>query len=385
MNALPPLSRQSRYHFIDILRGWAVLVMIETHVVNAVMIPAIKLETPYKILVFINGLVAPTFLFCAGVAFAISYKRKWEEFIYFSPVARKYVLRLLFILFIAYSLHLPFFSLSKMLALTDPQAWASFFQVDILQTITVTLLFLTLLIVLARSQRLFIGFAVIVDIVIIFLAPIVREMDLSGLPVWVQPYLTLQVKSQFPLFPWSGFLISGMLLGSWFISANERGNAPRFMNRLALCAAGGIALSLLIENIPVMIYPHHDFWRASPEFFFVRAGVVVLLMYGLWWFDRKRKESKASMLTLFGQESLLVYVVHLLIVYGHTFEFSFVRLFGPTLNYAECFGLFAGLSIVMYIMAYLWHGLKASNKRYAQVIQYATVAAMIATFLLKQN
>jgi hypothetical protein len=358
--------------------------MIETHIVNAALFPAIKQEIPYKILVFFNGLVAPTFLFCAGLAFAISFRRKWEDFTGGTSTAGKYILRLLFILITAYSLHLPFFSLTKMLALTDPQAWVSFFQVDILQTISVTLLFLTLLIVITRAQRVFIGFALILDLLVIFLAPIIREMDLSGLPIWFRPYLTLQVKSQFPLFPWSGFLITGMLLGSWFVSANEQGKVARYMHRLAMCAAGSIALALLVENLPLAIYPHHDFWRASPEFFFIRAGMVVLLMYSLWWLEQRKQEPRASLLAPFGQESLLVYVVHLLIVYGYTFEFSFVRLFGPTLNYAECFGLFAGLSLAMYVMAYAWHWIKGWNKRCALAIQYVTVAAVILTFLLKQ-
>ena len=67
-NVTPP----TRLLFIDRLRGWAVVVMIETHIVNALLRNDLRHETAFVILNFINGLVAPTFLFCAGFAFAIS-------------------------------------------------------------------------------------------------------------------------------------------------------------------------------------------------------------------------------------------------------------------------------------------------------------------------
>ncbi|HMD13095.1 MAG TPA: heparan-alpha-glucosaminide N-acetyltransferase domain-containing protein, partial [Bacteroidota bacterium] len=70
MNSLPQTS--SRLEFIDLLRGWAVFVMIETHVFNALLLPQLKEETFFKILTFVNGLVAPSFLFCAGLALAIT-------------------------------------------------------------------------------------------------------------------------------------------------------------------------------------------------------------------------------------------------------------------------------------------------------------------------
>ena len=81
------------------------------------------------------------------------------------------------------------------------------------------------------DQRLFYYSAAFLCCVAIFAAPIVREADLSALPVWLQPYLTMQVKTQFPLFPWAAFLIGGLLSGAMFINASERSasriNRPR--------------------------------------------------------------------------------------------------------------------------------------------------------------
>ncbi len=359
--------------------------MIETHVANALLLPDIKDGTPFKILTFINGLVAPSFLFCSGFAFAISLRRKWEDFTSFTKAFWRYVIRLLFILVVGYSLHLPFFSLKKLQELSDPAAWSPFYQTDILQTISVTLLLFTFLIAVLRSERFFLLSAGLIGATFVFAAPIVREMDLGNLPVWLQPYLTMKVKSQFPLFPWSGFLIAGLMVGYGYIRANGAERGDVFMNRLSLGAVAAIVLSLIVEVGPVTVYPNHDFWRASPEFFFVRVGIVLLLMYMLWWKDKRAAAPGQMFVALFGQESLIVYVTHLLIVYGYTYEFSFIRLFGPTLNYPTVFGLFAALTLAMFLLAYVWHAMKGWNKRISRYIQFAVLAGIVVAFLLKSG
>lgn len=383
MSTGPSERSGTRFHFVDLLRGWAVLFMIETHVVNALILPEHKLELPHKILTFINGLVAPTFLFCAGFAIAISFKRRWSDFTPQSGSYWRQFFRLLLILVIGYTLHLPFFSLKQLLSLSDPSVWQPFYQADILQTISVSLLLLMILAATIRRERFFFLTASLLTLVFVFAAPIVREADLTALPVWLQPYLTMKVKTQFPLFPWSAFLMGGMLIGAGFITAKERSAEQIFMKRLALLAFGAILASLVIEVLPLTIYPNHDFWKGSPEFFFVRFGLVVLFLCLLWQYDRQRQAGGKSLLALFGQESLIVYVVHLLIVYGHTYEFSLIRMYGPTLNYTQTFGLFALLTGAMYVLAYAWHAIKLRDKRIARYIQFAVLTGIVISFVLK--
>ncbi len=343
----------------------------------------IKDQTLFKILTFLNGLVAPLFLFCAGFALAITLHRKWNDYVMFRKPLLRYAFRLIFILIVGYSLHLPFFSLTRLLLLNDEKLWISFFQVDILQTIAITLLLLVFLAVFTRRYAIFIGASLFIAVIIIFISPIIRNLDHSAMPIWFRPYLSPQFKSQFPLFPWSAFLIAGTILGYWFLKLKERGEEQKFINTITLLAVVGILLSLIAEIMPLTLYPNHDFWQASPEFFFVRLGLVVLCLAGLWGYEQKRKISSRSIFTLFGMESLLVYVVHLLVVYGYTYEWSFIRYFGPTLNYLGCFGLFIGLCIAMYIMAFIWHLLKEWNIRIAKVVQFAVLAGIVLTFIFK--
>ncbi len=357
--------------------------MIETHVVNAVLATPLKDETPFRVLTFLNGLVAPSFLFCAGFGFAISLSRRWTQFMRFESQFWRFAVRMLFILVVAYSLHLPFFSLSRMETITDDRLWVSFFQVDILQVIAVTLMALLILATVIRNRTGFQVALAVIALAVIFTSPIVRAMDHSALPMWVRPYLSLQFKSQFPLFPWSAFLVCGTLLGFRFVEAAEKGRGDECVRWFGILAVAGIVLSIAIGLLPVAIYPNLSFWNASPEFFFVRLGCVVLALAGLRLMERRGHVRQSSVIALFGQESLLVYVVHLLIVYGYTYDFSFVRMFGPTLNYLQAFGLFAALTIAMYIMAFVWHRIKKWNMTVAYAAEVSVLGGIVAAFILK--
>ncbi len=147
-------------------------------------------------------------------------------------------------------------------------------------------------------------------------------------------------------------------------------------------AVATIVLSLTIESLPFSVYPNHNFWYGSPEFFFVRFGIVCLLLVSCWLVEHRPAGFTRKAVALIGTESLLVYAVHLLIVYGHTFEWSFIRVFGPTLGYLECIGLSIGLIVAMYFLAFAWKYIKQKNKNVAIVIQYATLASILIRFVV---
>ena len=73
------MKEKIRYIFIDLLRGWAILIMIEVHVFNAFLLPELKQTNWFDVLTFINGLVAPAFLFVSGFAFAVSSGSKLDD------------------------------------------------------------------------------------------------------------------------------------------------------------------------------------------------------------------------------------------------------------------------------------------------------------------
>jgi uncharacterized membrane protein len=81
MSAQP--TTRKRIEYIDLLRGWAVIVMVETHVFNATLLPALRESGVFKVQTFLNGLVAPSFLFASGLVFAVTTRRKLHEYLSF--------------------------------------------------------------------------------------------------------------------------------------------------------------------------------------------------------------------------------------------------------------------------------------------------------------
>jgi len=87
--------KNKRLDFVDYMKAWAMIVMVEVHVVNCFLQPAAKLTWWFHIINFINGLVAPVFIFLSGFSFIISTFHKRDQLLSFSHTMHKRVERIL--------------------------------------------------------------------------------------------------------------------------------------------------------------------------------------------------------------------------------------------------------------------------------------------------
>jgi uncharacterized membrane protein len=145
--------------------------------------------------------------------------------------------------------------------------------------------------------------------------PIVRAWPLLDvLPDPVEWYLRPSPgRTNFTLFPWSGFLLAGAALGVWLDASSSPPREKRF--NIALLAAGpAIALVALAASYLPAIYSETSFWTSSPTFFFLRLGILVsALPLAYWWSGAWEGRSP---LREFGVASLFVYWIHVEMVYG---------------------------------------------------------------------
>ena len=160
------------------------------------------------------------------------------------------------------------------------------------------------------------------------------------------------------------------------------------MSRVTIAALVAILGSIATAFIPVTVYIGNSFWN-SPQFVFLRIGLIVLIGSLLWYWEHAYSGATIlwpkrwkSIIMLFGTESLLVYTVHLIIVYGHNFSWSFITMFGPNLSYGYCFLLSGMLAAAMYLLAYSWSSIKTWNINYAKILQYAIIVIISARFIL---
>jgi uncharacterized membrane protein len=380
-----PETRSQRFVFIDLLRGLAVFVMIEVHVVNALLLPELRTGDFFRVLNFINGLVAPSFIFIAGFAFAIAARRKWNDYIVPSRPLFVQLRRLGIIVLIGYVLHLPFFSFRKIIAEASYREWEVFCQADVLHCIGVSLIILQLLVLLFKREKPVYITAAILGFIFVFGAPLVWMKDFAEvLPLPIAAYFNNKHVSMFPLFPWAGYLMAGAVLSYFFVRMNEAGLVSRFMSLASILGGMMIVGGIVFEVLPFSLYPVVDFWRTSPQFFFIRLGIVILLLTGLWW-GEQRYHYSGSFLTRFGQESLIVYATHLMIIYGSFLgDRSIASAVGRTQGYGMSFLISAGLIVLMIGLAYLWHWLKRDHKTIARIVQWVGTILFIALFLWRE-
>jgi len=67
-------------------------------------------------------------------------------------------------------------------------------------------------------------------------------------------------------------------------------------------------------------YGYFDYSLTSPHFFFVRLGWILLILYGGYLWSTRGAAGRWSPLTTLGQASLVVYWLHMEVVYGRVFH-----------------------------------------------------------------
>jgi uncharacterized membrane protein len=378
-----PGSQRGRVESIDLLRGWAVIVMIETHLVNATITPEIVNTGLFQWLKFINGLVAPSFLFASGLAYAVTTKRKVNDYLAFGRPLFKQLGRILTILVIGYFLHIPHFSLGRLLRGVTNEEWLGFLQVDVLQCIAVSLLFMQLLLLAVRSERRMYTLLAVFTPVILVCTPIVWGMDFLGmLPAPLAAYLNGQHMSLFPIFPWSVFLFSGALTGYVFAIMRESPEGTRKFMRALPLAGAGLILAGVLTNIPAAsLYPVYDYWRFGPPFVLLRLGIVMLLLTGMFLYEGRFAVAKTSPVTLLGRESLLVYAFHLLLIYGNFGTYNFRNAVHHTYGYPEAALATGALLLLMFGSAFSWEKIKRESPRLKTAVIAGVMAGLVLVFL----
>ena len=372
-----------RVVFIDLLRGWAGLVMIEVHAVNAFLLPEIRSAGWFPILNFVNGLVAPSFLFVAGLVFIVVSERKLEEFRTYGGLFWKQSGRILMIWGVGYFLHLPFFSFSRTLKETTPETWLKFFQADVLHCIAAGLLLLFAARIVVRRNEVLGRLLWFWTAVIVVIAPFLWDVDFNRfLHPAVGAYVNAQHFSQFPLFPWLGFLFLGGILGLKYLRSRAENREASFIKSVAWWGAACVAMALLVgDSLPIPGVTGDI--RPQPVFFVLRFGVILLLFGGFWLYGRIRKTERSFVLTV-SRETLLVYAAHLLIIYG-TFwnDRSLSGLYGHSLTMAQSAAATLGLVVVMAGVAELWGRVKRKSLPLARNLSLAGGLIAFLIFLIK--
>jgi len=361
----------------------ALVVMIETHVVNAYLDPVSRKTLSFFWLTFFNGLVAPAFLFAAGFSLILQMNRSWEEWLAFGRPLWVNLRRLGFITLVAYYTHLHRFKWSQYARPETPDVWKETLQVDILQCIVASLLIAQALVFIFKKRTLFAWAAGCLAAAVSLLTPWMWAQDLAGrVPLALALFLNPHGISLFPLFPWLSFVLCGGIAAHLFLNSVERNREMRHMSHVVVLGVFLICGGLLVKSAPYTLPGHEHFYTTSPLYILVRLGCVLVLCALLYAME-KLLRLMPQPIRIAGQESLLVYGVHLWLIFGVLRGKHLGPIFGLQAGYPVCFALSAAIIALMLWLARGWQKLKRSYPEQVKRAQAAVVLLMILIFLLR--
>lgn len=317
-----------RIAYIDWLRGLACLVMFQTHCYDSWLGGAPRDSGFFKLSQLGGTLPAPLFLFLAGISFALVTDKLRQKGVSADEIARTTILRggEIFLLGLLFRL--------QEFILGQPWApWTDLLRVDVLNAIGVSLMMMGVACRIAavggaanpqQLRRATIVTALVCATAIVALTPpLWTSWRPRSLPWWLESYINgvhTFDKPQpwlFPIFPWAAFAFVGLAAASLLLSDWARRNEAFALASSGISGVALITLGLWLDARPMQLYGTYDFWHTSPNFFLVRAGVVLTILFlGYLWCRWGAGAWGFSPLIEMGKCSLLVYWVHIEFVYG---------------------------------------------------------------------
>ncbi len=381
-----PLSVPVRRHvFIDVYRSAVILLMLEGHTFRTFLSRDLQQTFFFQIHEFIHGLSAPAFLFGAGLTFVISTRQRWEAFHHWGdPLARR-MKRIVMIILLGLAIHLPFFSIRKIIVDGTTSDYLQLFQCDVLYCIGIGLLILHGLVFFFKTESRFYGLVVSAVVTVCFLTPIIWSVDfLSYFPPVLAQLCNGMHGSPFPLFPYVGFLFAGVVVSWEFLLAVREQREQRFMMQLAIIGCVLVLAGILFDVLPVKIYPVYNYWFTSPNYFLVRIGALLTILPLFWFWGKKIKKPK-PLLTVLGRESLFVYVLHLVVLYGSAVNpnENLQVIFGQGCSIEQIFLIFFIFVAVMFSAAVLWNYLKEKHFTVYRLAQLAGSSVFLYYFFTR--
>jgi uncharacterized membrane protein len=359
-------KRIARIDAVDWLRGLAVVLMIETHLYGYWTSPAAQATALFRDTRWLGGFPFRMFLFMAGVSMAIKFEAQIARGVERRVMVRGAVKRGFEILVLAYLFRLQEYLLSWF------WDWRDLLRVDILNCIAASMMVAAPL-VAPRGGRPQYAITLALVAALVAVGPIIGPG--GHVPAWVPAHLAAYVvghdrMAAFPLIPPMAWTLAGIAIGHWLVRQNR--DARSLTRAFLVCGAVGLAMVggvKLVRSIdPTIIrYPSEVAQQMGPGTFFYRLGwigVMALVGHGV---TRLWPPPRFSVMRVFGQTSLLVYWVHVELVYGLLFKHFANRLSMAQATVAFVLMTAAMLALSLWRLKY-WRGWRPALEAIARAL-----------------
>lgn len=314
--------------------------MLQGHSFHALLATGEKTGDVYILSQFIGGMPAPMFLFLTGVTLAFLLDGRERRGIDGMGRFAAGLRRAGYLLLLALGVRLQAFLFAW--------PWAhlnDILKVDVLNCMGMSLALMAFTAFFTTTER--IKVSLLAGCAISLFAPVVSSLPWDGAHPLLRAYLAPSTEI-FGLFPWAAFTAFGVAFGS-MLRLVPRANLGRFMQWVCLSGLTMLLAAGYFASLPYSIYRTSDFWLNSPLLVFIKVGIILLVTCFAYLWLNYLPSRNFSFVTLIGTSSLLVYWVHLEIVYGRWLWF-----WKEQLSVMETAIFSVGLILAMVGLALLW-------------------------------
>jgi hypothetical protein len=257
-----------------------------------------------------------------------------------------------------------------------PEAlWRYLLAADVLQLIGTTLLFVQALVLVTRTRTAFMATALALAVAIVLASPWVLAADWTWLPLWLSSYFSEATGSLFPWFPWSAYVLLGVAMGQLY-GRWGAANLGRFA-AVALLAPGAV---MVVIGLAFAEAGNRIFAPSQASFvpmqFLARSGSCLLIVgaiaHGTRYLSRLPRVFGAV-----AQETLLIYFVHLCIVYGSIWHPGLFSTYGSVFSPLQTLGVVVVVMALMVALAWQWNWVKHASPRAGRWISLAVGAVLV--------
>lgn len=336
-----------RLKFIDMARSFAILLMLEGHFIEHTfkdfkpMIELVKQNGTSGYLFFdwwyfMKGFTAPLFFTVTGLVFVYLLARNKEARFRRNPRVKKGFRRAIELLFWGYALQVNLRYLSN--SLNHEHPWLYAFHV--LQSIGVGIA--AILIIFGFYRLIKVGplwlYYFIAGTIIFCFYPYTKGLPPgsylpSGAPEIIQNMVS-GPSSVFGIIPWMAFTLYGGMVGALVIRFQD--HVKKYWFPLVFILVGvvlniwGRSIGLTLDDVTEMIVGD-DMHLVANSWLYGRLGQVLIALGVLMLVD-KLWNFQGELFLKIGQNTLPIYIIHVMILYGGLFGYGLNQFMGRSLN-----------------------------------------------------
>jgi uncharacterized membrane protein len=299
-------SGTHRLQYLDWVRGLGAVIMLQGHAFDSFLKSDLRGGGAYIYSQFVGGMPPAIFLFLTGVTLAFlmdSTERKG-----FAATARVTAS----LKRAGYLFALAFAFRAQMWLFGWPAPWTDLFKVDILNCMGFAIAVVSVMALFRTVER--VRLCAILGLAIAFASPLISQLDLSIVPAGLRAYIVPDYHA-FSFFPWAAYLAFGLSAGSVLRTLPAEAT-ERAMQWAALCGGALIVACQYFSGLPYSLYTRSEYWLNSPAQVLTKLGVTLLIIAFAYLWTRYAVRGGWSWVRQFGTTSLLVYWVHIELVYG---------------------------------------------------------------------